>query len=57
MTGNQPYDPTTLMRFHISMLSLAAQLEVAAPIGAEEIAAEALEEAVRLDTQIHRSEA
>ena len=57
MTGNQPYDPMTLMRFHLSMLSLAANLEVAAPIGPNEIATEALEEAVRLKTQIDRYKA
>jgi len=57
MTGNQPYDQITLMRFHLSMLSLAATLDVAAPVGSKEVSTEALVEAVRLKARVDHSQA
>jgi hypothetical protein len=56
MTGNQPYDQMTLMRFQLSMLSLAATLDIAAPVGSNEESTEALVEAVRLRARVDRSE-
>ena len=54
MIANQPYDPMSLMRFQLSLLSLGAQLDQAAPIGAKEISTGALFEAEQLKDQIER---
>ena len=37
MIANQPYDPISLLRFNLSLLSLGAELDVPAPIGAKEV--------------------
>jgi len=52
MLVNQPYDPMSLMRFQVSILSLGAALEQSAPIGSHEISSDALAEAERLKNLI-----
>ena len=56
MTANQPYDAMSLMRFQLSMLSLAASLDLPAPIGTKEASAVALVEAERLTAWVARRE-
>jgi len=48
MHANLPYDPVSLMQFQVSMLSLAAALELPAPIGTKDLSNIALAEAERL---------
>jgi len=48
MHANFPYDPVSLMQFQVSMLSLAAALELPAPIGTKDLSNIALAEAERL---------
>ena len=48
MTANRPYDPMSLISFQVSMLSLAANLDLPAPIGSKESSEVALVEAERL---------
>jgi len=48
MLANQPYDPISLMQFQVSLLSLAAALDLPAPIGTKEESKVALIEAERL---------
>jgi hypothetical protein len=55
MIANQPYDPMSLMRFSLSLLSLGAELDLPAPIGAKEAATGALFEAEQLRDQLERS--
>ena len=55
MIANQPYDPMSLMRFSLSLLSLGAELDVPAPIGAKEVSTGALFEAEQLRDQLERS--
>jgi hypothetical protein len=52
MIANQPYDPMSLMRFQLSLLSLGAELDQAAPIHTTEISTGALFEAEQLKNQI-----
>ncbi len=55
MNANQPYDPMSLMRFQLSLLSLGAELDLPAPIGAKEVSTVALFEAEQLKNRIeHR---
>jgi len=48
MPANQSYDQISLMQFQVSMLSLAAALELPASIGMKEVSKVALVEAERL---------
>ena len=48
MPANQSYDQISLMQFQVSMLSLAAALDLPAPIGMKEVSKVALVEAERL---------
>ena len=52
MTANQPYDPMSIMRFQLSLLSLGAELDQSAPIGAKEVSTGALFEAEQLKNRI-----
>ena len=52
MLSNQPYDPMSLMRFQLSLLALAVELDVPAPIGTKEASTVALFEAERLKERI-----
>ena len=52
MMTHHPYDPITLLRFNLSLLSLGAELDLPAPIGAKEIATGALFEAEQLKDQM-----
>jgi hypothetical protein len=52
MIANQPYDPMSLIRFQLSLLSLGAELDVPAPIGAKEVSKVALFEAEQLKERI-----
>jgi hypothetical protein len=54
MIANQPYDPMSLLRFNLSLLSLGAELDLPAPIGAKEISTGALFEAEQLQEQMAR---
>jgi hypothetical protein len=54
MIANQPYDPISLLRFNLSLLSLGAELDVPAPIGAKEVSTGALFEAEQLQEQMAR---
>jgi hypothetical protein len=54
MLANQPYDPMSIMRFSLSLLSLGAELDVPAPIGAKEASTGALFEAEQLKDQMER---
>ena len=54
MMANQPYDPMSIMRFSLSLLSLGAELDVPAPIGAKEVSTGALFEAEQLKDQMER---
>jgi hypothetical protein len=54
MTTNQPYDPMSHLRFNLSLLSLGAELDVPAPIGAKEVATVALFEAEQLKDRMER---
>lgn len=52
MIANQPYDPMSLTRFQLSLLSLGAELDRSAPAGAKEISTEALSEAEQLKNRV-----
>jgi hypothetical protein len=52
MTANQPYDPMSQLRFSLSLLSLGAELDLHAPIGAKEISTGALFEVEQLNDQL-----
>jgi hypothetical protein len=52
MIANQPYDPMSHLRFNLSLLSLGAELDVPAPIGAKEASVGALFEAEQLQEQM-----
>jgi hypothetical protein len=52
MIANQPYDPMSLMRFQLSLLSLGAELDQSAPIAAKEVSTGALFEAEQLKNRI-----
>jgi hypothetical protein len=54
MTTHHPYDPMSLLRFNLSLLSLGAELDLPAPIGAKEVATGALYEAEQLKEQMER---
>jgi hypothetical protein len=54
MIANQSYDPISLLRFNLSLLSLGAELDVPAPIGAKEVSTGALFEAEQLQEQMAR---
>jgi hypothetical protein len=54
MIANQPYDPISLLRFNLSLLSLGAELDVPAPIGAKEVTTGALFEAEQLQDRMAR---
>ena len=54
MISNPPYDPMSLLRFNLSLLSLGAELDVPAPIGAKEVSTGALFEAEQLIEQMER---
>ena len=54
MIANQPYDPMSLMRFQLSLLSLGAELDLPAPIGAKEVSTIALFEAEQLKDRIEQ---
>jgi hypothetical protein len=54
MIANQPYDPMSLLRFNLSLLSLGAELDLPAPIGAKEISTGALFEAEQLQDLMTR---
>ena len=54
MIANQPYDPISLLRFNLSLLSLGVELDVPAPIGAREVTTGALFEAEQLQDQMAR---
>jgi hypothetical protein len=56
MIANQPYDPMSLLRFNLSLLSLGAELDLPAPIGSKEISTDALFEAEKLQAQMARRE-
>ena len=52
MIANQLYDPISLLRFNLSLLSLGAELDLPAPIGAKEVSTDALFEAEQLRDQL-----
>jgi|HubBroStandDraft_4_1064222.scaffolds.fasta_scaffold4691592_1 hypothetical protein len=52
MMANQPYDPMSQLRFSLSLLSLGAELDLHAPIGAKEISTGALFEVEQLNDQL-----
>jgi hypothetical protein len=52
MMANQPYDPMSHLRFNLSLLSLGAELDLPAPIGAKEASTGALFEAEQLKDQL-----
>ena len=54
MIANQPYDPISLLRFNLSLLSLGAALDVPAPLGAKEVSMGALFEAEQLQDRMAR---
>jgi hypothetical protein len=54
MIANQLYDPISLLRFNLSLLSLGAELDLPAPIGAKEVSTDALLEAEQLKDQMLR---
>jgi hypothetical protein len=54
MTTNQPYDSMSLMRYQMSVLSLAAALDQQAPIGPKEESQSALFEAEQLKDLVDR---
>ena len=54
MISNPPYDPMSLLRFNLSLLSLGAELDVPAPIGAKEVTTGALFEAEQLQDRMAR---
>jgi hypothetical protein len=54
MIANPLYDPISLLRFNLSLLSLVAELDLPAPIGAKEASTGALFEAEQLKDQIVR---
>jgi hypothetical protein len=54
MIANQLYDPISLLRFNLSLLSLGAELDLPAPIGAKEASTDALFEAEQLKDQLVR---
>ena len=54
MIANQPYDPVSLLRFNLSLLSLGAEIDLPAPIGVKEVSTGALFEAEQLKDQIEQ---
>ena len=54
MIANQPYDPISLLRFNLSLLSLGVELDLPAPIGTKEVSTGALIEAEQLQDQMAR---
>jgi hypothetical protein len=54
MIANQLYDPVSLLRFNLSLLSLGAELDLPAPVGAKEVSTGALFEAEQLKDQMAR---
>ena len=54
MISNPPYDPMSLLRFNLSLLSLGAELDLPAPIGAKEVSTGALFEAEQLVERLER---
>ena len=56
MHPNQQYDDVSLMGFQMSVLRLGAALELAAPIGSQEVATGTLVEAERLKDLIESHE-
>ena len=54
MLANQPYDPMSLLRFNLSLLSLGTALDLPAPLGAKEVSMGALFEAEQLQEQMVR---
>jgi hypothetical protein len=54
MTLNSPYDSMSLMRYQMSILSLAAALDQQAPVGPKDITQGALFEAEQLKDLVDR---
>jgi len=52
MLANQPYHPSAIMRFELSLLRLGAALEPSAPHGCGETPASAMDEAEQLESLI-----
>ena len=56
MRADLPYDALSLMQFQVSLLSLAAALDLPAPIGTKEVSKVALVEAERLKAWVVQHE-
>ena len=54
MLANQPYHPSAIMRFELSLLRLGAALETSASDGCGETSAGALDEAEQLNSLIEQ---
>ena len=52
MFSTTPYNPTSLMRFQVSMLNLCVALERSVPIGSKDVAAGTSVEAAQLENLI-----